>query len=104
MLWAEGELDGAGEIARVEAFCGSRGFCESAQVLARNLGPEGGSVASVFFQLEEAMGSFEFRVHACSPVTILLREVRVSAWPAGRLESGGDRANLEQGEAEEVFV
>jgi hypothetical protein len=104
MLWAEGDLDEAVEIARVEAFCGSRGFCESAQVLAANLGPEGGSVASVFFQLEEAMESFEFRVHACSPVSILLSEVRVSAWPAGRLGSGGERANREHGEAEEVFA
>lgn len=104
LLWAEGGLEEAGEIARVEAFCGPRGFCKAAQVLAQHLGPEGGTVVSVFFQLEEAMDNFEFRVHACSPVTILLREVRVTAWPAVRRSHGGNEAVRQDGVVEEVFA
>lgn len=84
LLAADGDLAHEGEVARVEAFCGPRGYCESTQVLAQHLGPGGGAVASVFFHLEEPMSDFEFRLHACSPARILLREIRVTAWPIPR--------------------
>ena len=104
LLWAEGALEGLGEVARVEAFCGTRGFCESARVLAAELGPGGGTVANVFIQLDEPVDSFEFRVHACSKAVILLREIRVSEWPPPMPDS----ARLDEGRrwesVEEVFA
>jgi len=101
MLWAEGDLEGAADVARVETFCGSRGYCESKQVQARQLGPGGGTAASVFFTLSEPFDNFEFRVHACSAASVFVREIQVSAWPVHGTEDGLD-AEFRQRDIEEV--
>jgi hypothetical protein len=103
MLWAEGKIHAGQHVAQVEAFCGPRGTCHSAGVMAEDIAG-GGAVAQVFFETGETMADFEFRVHGCSPATVFLREVRVSAWPAG---SNGPAPGVDagrDGEVEEVFA
>ena len=102
MLWTEGEILAGQHIAQVEAFCGPRGICHAAGVMAQDIAG-GGAVAQVFFETPEPLDSFEFRVHACSPAPLLLRMIQVSAWPAAsrRRASGGA---IREGEMEEVFA
>jgi hypothetical protein len=95
LLWTEGETEADEPLARVEAFCGAHRYCESVQVTRRGLAPGSGGVANVFFQIEESMADFEFRVHACSGAAVYLREIQVIPWP------GGGRAGLEACEAHE---
>jgi hypothetical protein len=102
MLWAEGDVHPGQHIAQVEAFCGPRGICHSAGVMAGDIAG-GGAVAQVFFETGEAVSDFEFRVHGCSPVTVLLREVRVSAWPAASCHDAPDEP-AGRDEVEEVFA
>ncbi|MBA3973002.1 MAG: hypothetical protein C0504_02140 [Candidatus Solibacter sp.] len=103
MIWAEGETGAGQHIAQVEAFCGPRGICHSAGVMAGDIAG-GGAVAQVFFDLEEAVEDFEFRVHGCSPATVLMRELRVSACPAGAYGEAQADGQRHEGEIEEVFA
>lgn len=89
MLWAEGDIQAGQHIAQVEAFCGPRGICHSAGVMAEELAG-GGAVAQVFFETAESIADFEFRVHGCSQATVLLREVRVYAWTSGSCQPAPD--------------
>jgi hypothetical protein len=103
MLWAEGEVQQGQHIAQVEAFCGPRGICHSAGVMAEDIAG-GGAVAQVFFETTETITDFEFRVHGCSAAPVLLREVRVSAWAAGSSRPAPDETAGRDGEVEEVFA
>lgn len=103
MLWAEGEIHAGQHIAQVEAFCGPRGTCHSAGVMAEDIAG-GGAVAQVFFETAETVEDFEFRVHGCSTATVFLRQVRVSAWPAGSNEPAPGEDAGRDGEVEEVFA
>ena len=103
MLWAEGDIQAGQHIAQVEAFCGPRGICHSAGVMAEEL-VGGGAVAQVFFETAEPIADFEFRVHGCSQATVLLREVRVYAWTSGSCQPVPDETAGRKGEVEEVFA
>lgn len=103
MLWAEGEIHAGQHIAQVEAFCGPRGICHSAGVMAEDVAG-GGAVAQVFFETGETLEDFEFRVHACSQAAVLLREVRVSAWRERVSPRVPEQGAGRDGEVEEVFA